>query len=103
MSALNVNNDARRMGKGIYCFAHLLGSKILACEFLLPSQQSYKTDTINSTFHLVGKIRGIRNCSKPVEAESLFPLYLSDMSNKRGWSLSYPSDPKDSVWHERDS
>lgn len=76
MSALNVKSDARRMGKRIYCFAHLLGSKILAYGFLLTSQQSYKTDTINSTFHLVGKIRGIRNCSRPVEAESLPCIFL---------------------------
>lgn len=57
MSALNVKNDARRMGKIIYCFAHLLGSKILAHGFLQISQQSYKTVIINSTFNLVGKIR----------------------------------------------
>lgn len=103
MSALNVKNDARRMGKIIHCFAHLLGSKILAYGFPLTSQQSYKTDIINFTFHLVGKIRKLRNCARPVEAESLFPLYLSDVCNQRGWSSFYPSDPKDSVWHKIDS
>lgn len=83
MSALNVKSDARRMGReNINCFAHLLGSKIFAwggspCPL---NQQSSKTD-IGSTFHMAGNSRELRICARPVEAESIFPLFLSNASN----------------------
>lgn len=67
--------------KRINFFAHLLSSKTFTYGYQSTSQQSYKTDVISSTFHQVGNVKECRICGKPVEAESLFSLFLSDVGN----------------------
>lgn len=67
--------------KRINFFAHLVGSKTFAYGYQSTSQQSYKTDVISSAFHQVGNVKECRICAKPVEAESLFPRFLSDVGN----------------------
>lgn len=102
MSALKVKIMEENGKKRINFFAHLLCSAIFAYGCMPTSQQSFRQmslaplftqwETLESLGFVLGQLR-----------QSFFPFFLSDMGNQRDWSLSYPREPKYSVWHEIES